>query len=103
MSYFSTNSSSNAFKNTSELKETDFLGILSSNDISLIIEQNTPEHRERIYTPTKTLAMFIKQALNSDYSCARAVNEFIIDNLESLPKNISKSTGSFCRSRKSCL
>jgi hypothetical protein len=100
MSYFSTNSSSNAFKNTSEFKETDFLGILSSNDINLIIEHNTPEHRERIYTPTKTLAMFIKQALNSDYSCARAVNEFIIDNLESLPKNISKSTGSFCRSRE---
>ncbi len=100
MSYFSTNSSINASKNTPEFKESDFLNILSSSDIRSIIEQNTPEHRERIFTPTRTLAMFIKQALNSDYSCSRAVNEFIIDNLDSLPNNISKSTGSFCRSRE---
>jgi len=100
MSYFSTNSSINAFKNTSEFKDSDFLDILSSNDICSIIERYTPEHRERIFTPTKTLAMFIKQALNFDRSCTRAVNEFIIDNIGSLPKNISKSTGSFCRSRQ---
>ncbi len=100
MSYFSTNSSINAFKNTPEFKESDFLNILSSSEICSIIERHTPEHRERIFTPTKTLAMFIKQALNVDRSCTRAVNEFIIDNISALPKNISKSTGSFCRSRQ---
>ena len=34
------------------------------------------------------------------HACARVVNEFIIDNIASLPKNISPSTGSFCRSRQ---
>ncbi len=100
MSYFSTNNPVSAFKNPPEFKESDFLSILSSSDIRSIIELHTPEHRERIFTPTKTLAMFLKQALNVDRSCTRAVNEFIIDNIGSLPKNISKSTGSFCRSRQ---
>ena len=44
--------------------------------------------------------MFIKQALSFDRSCAHVVNEFIIDNIDELPKNISTSTGSFCRSRQ---
>ena len=100
MSHFTINSSINVFKNTSEFKETDFLSILSSKNISSIIERYTPEHRERIFTPTKTLSMFIKQALNVDRSCTRVVNEFIIENMGTLPKNISQSTGSFCRSRQ---
>ncbi|WP_166419447.1 hypothetical protein [Pseudoalteromonas sp. Z1A8] len=44
--------------------------------------------------------MFIKQALNFDRSCVSVVNDFIIDNINELPRNISKSTGSFCRSRQ---
>jgi hypothetical protein len=44
--------------------------------------------------------MFIKQALSFDRSCTHVVNEFIIDNIGEFPKNISKSTGSFCRSRQ---
>jgi hypothetical protein len=39
--------------------------------------------------------MFIKQALSFDRSCTHVVNEFIIDNIDELPKKISKSTGSF--------
>lgn len=39
--------------------------------------------------------MFTKQALSLDRSCARVANEFIIDNIDELPKNISTSTGSF--------
>lgn len=100
MPHFSTVHSSNALKNTQQFQDNDFLDILKSDEIRLIIERNIPAHRERIFTPTKTLAMFIKQALNVDRSCANAVNNFIIDNLDSLPKNMSCSTGSFCRSRK---
>ncbi len=100
MSYFSTNTSANAFKNTNKFNNSEFLDILSSKELSMIIERHTPEHRERIFTPSKTLSMFIKQALNSDRSCSRAVNDFIVDNIDSLPKNIGRSTGSFCRSRQ---
>jgi len=100
MNYFSTKSSTNALKDTPHFHRSDFLNILKSDHISSIIEHNTSAYRERIFTPTVTLAMFIKQAFNFDRSCASAVNDFIIDNLNELPNNISKSTGSFCRSRQ---
>jgi hypothetical protein len=65
-----------------------------------MIKNATSKWRERIFTPSITLAMFIKQALSFDRSCARVVNDFIIDNIDERPKIISTSTGSFCRSRQ---
>lgn len=65
-----------------------------------MIKNATSKWRERIFTPIITLAMFIKQALSFDRSCARVVNDFIIDNIDERPKIISTSTGSFCRSRQ---
>jgi len=100
MSYFNTKRSKSAPKNTSSFNDQDFLNILESEQISSIIKNNISAYRERIFTPTITLAMFLKQALNFDRSCTNVVNEFIIDNLHDLPKNISQSTGSFCRSRQ---
>lgn len=83
-----------------KFQETDFLSILNSNNVASIIDAHIPTYRDRIFTPVKTLSMFLKQALSIDRSCSHAVNEFIIDNLETLPENISKSTGSYCRSRQ---
>lgn len=100
MSYSSTVNRKNVLKNSNQYQESDFLNILKSDGIRTIIERNVPVHRERIFTPTKTLSMFIKQALSFDRSCVNVVNEFIIDNRDELPKNISQSTGSFCRSRQ---
>lgn len=100
MNYFITESPQNALKNTPNFIDSDFLKILKSDHIASIIERNIPAYRERIFTPTVTLAMFIKQALNFDRSCVSVVNDFIIDNINELPRNISKSTGSFCRSRQ---
>ncbi len=100
MSYSSTVHRNNVLKTTNQFQNSDFLNILKSDGISSIIERNIPVHRERIFTPTKTLSMFIKQALSFDRSCVSVVNEFIIDNRDELPKNISSSTGSFCRSRQ---
>lgn len=100
MSYFNTKFSKNVSKNTPYFRDEDFLNILKSEQIASIIEDNIATYRERIFTPTITLAMFLKQALSFDRSCTHVVNEFIIDNIDGLPKNISKSTGSFCRSRQ---
>ena len=88
MSYFSTELPSSTSKNIQPFQEADFLGILKSNNIASIINKHIPTYRERIFTPTKTLSMFIKQALSFDRSCTNAVNEFIIDNLDELPQNI---------------
>jgi hypothetical protein len=100
MTNFSTKYSINTSKNSPHFDGDDFLRILESEQISSTIRDATSKCRERIFTPSITLAMFIKQALSFDRSCARVVNEFIIDNIDELPKNISTSTGSFCRSRQ---
>ena len=73
MSYFSTELSSSTSKNIQPFQEADFLGILKSNNIASIINKHIPTYRERIFTPTKTLSMFIKQALSFDLSCTNAV------------------------------
>ena len=100
MNNFNTKYAVNTFKNSPNSDEDDFLSILESEQISSMIKSATLKWRERIFTPSITLAMFIKQALSFDRSCAHVVNEFIIDNIDKLPKNISTSTGSFCRSRQ---
>ncbi|MCG6202729.1 IS4 family transposase [Psychromonas antarctica] len=100
MNNFNTKYPVNISKNNPNFDGDDFLNILESEQISAIIKNATSKWRERIFTPSITLAMFIKQALSPDRSCAHVVNEFIIDNIDELPINISTSTGSFCRSRQ---
>ena len=58
-----------------------FLDLLSNEELAATFENNIPEHRERIYTPIKTLSMFLAQALNEDLSCSKAVNDMIIHSL----------------------
>lgn len=100
MNYFHTESPSNTSTNITKFQDTDFLDILKSNRLASIIDRHIPTYRDRIFTPTKTLSMFIKQALSFDRSCTHVVNEFIIDNINTLPHNMSQSTGSYCRSRQ---
>jgi hypothetical protein len=104
MSYFSTNTSANAFKNVNKFNDSEFLDILSSKELNIIIERHTPEHRERIFTPSKTLSMFIKQALNSDRSCSRAVNDFIVDGIIKTVMVFNNNQDSQCAIRvRSCV
>jgi hypothetical protein len=57
----------------------DFLALLSHDELALTIENNLPNnHHERIYTPIKTLSMFIAQTLNEDRSCSKGVNDILI-------------------------
>ena len=59
-----------------------------------------PEHRERRYPPTQTLAMFLGQVLSADGSCQNAVDEAMIDRLlMGLPAG-SADTGAYCRARQ---
>ena len=74
---------------------------MSSDELSSIIENNTPKYRERIYTPMQTLAMFLSQALNEDRSCSKAVNDFTIQNkYQKNTRSISPNTGAYCLARQ---
>ena len=52
----------------------DFFNVLTGPLLLELTEAHLPEHRERLYPPTVTLSMFIKQVLEADGSCQKAVN-----------------------------
>jgi hypothetical protein len=52
----------------------DFFNILTSKELLQTTEALLPEHRERLYPPTVTLLMFMRQTLETDGSCQKAVN-----------------------------
>lgn len=82
-------------------KITDFLDLLSHEELALTIENNTPDnYRERIYTPTKTLSMFLTQTLSEDRSCSKAINDMIIQTQAQDTKIISPNTAAYCKARK---
>lgn len=64
------------------------------------LESLLPEYRERVYTPTDTLSMFLSQALNADRSCQSAVNEWFMSRQGAGLSQVSTNTGAYCRARK---
>jgi len=61
MNNFTTKYSVNTSKNSPNFDRGDFLNILESEHIASMIKNATSKWRERIFTPSITLAMFIKQ------------------------------------------
>ena len=70
-------------------------------DCQTILEK-CRKFRHRIYSPLKTVLMFVKQGLASDKSCKNSVNNTIAKNLcgAETAKKISASTGSYCKARQ---
>lgn len=64
------------------------------------LEANLPAHRERRYTPTQTLAMFVAQSLSDDGSCQRAVDDLVAHCLQHNLTAPSTSTAAFCKARQ---
>lgn len=60
-----------------------------------ITQEELPKYRNRLYTPIRTLCMFVSQAINSDSSCQKVVNEMTLTN-----KTFSVATGGYCRARQ---
>jgi len=73
--------------------------ILSSEACQTIISE-CRDFRERIYTPLKTIFMFVKQVLNPDKSCRNAVASAAIEQLCSNDALLSTNTGQYCKARK---
>lgn len=45
------------------------------------LETSLPEHRDRLFPPTETLAMFLAQAMKPDRSCQSIVNDSAVKRL----------------------
>jgi hypothetical protein len=61
-------------RRTRGIEAVDFFNLLTGPELLEVTESHLPEHRERLYPPTVVLSMFMKQALNCDGSCQKAVN-----------------------------
>jgi hypothetical protein len=79
---------------------TDFFNTLTSPTLLGVVEEHLPSHRERLYHPTATLAMFLSQALHPDASCQQVVNELALDRVRDGLKPCSIRTGGYCRARQ---
>ena len=78
----------------------DFFNLITGPELVDITETHLPEHRERMYPPTVTLSMFIKQALEEDGSCQRAVNGWAAQRAAEGLTPQSVRTGAYCRARQ---
>lgn len=78
----------------------DFFNLLTGPELLELTESLLPEHRERLYPPTVTLSMFIKQALSEDGSCQRAVNGWAAQRTAEGLAFQSVRTGGYCRARQ---
>ena len=77
----------------------DFFNLLTGPELLEMTEAYQPEHRERLYPPTVTLSMFMKQALTVDRSCQRAVDGWAAQRAAEGLSIRSVRTGAYCRAR----
>ncbi len=77
----------------------DFFNLLTGPELLEMTEEHLPEHRERLYPPTVTLSMFMKQSLALDRSCQRAVDAWAGQRAAEGLSVQSIRTGGYCRAR----
>lgn len=78
----------------------EFFNILTSPELLETTEALLPEHRERLYPPTVTLSMFMRQTLEADGSCQKAVNGWAAQRAADGLSAGSVRTGAYCKARQ---
>ncbi|WP_114969631.1 IS4 family transposase [Rhodoferax ferrireducens] len=78
----------------------EFFNVLTSPELLATTEALLPEHRERLYPPTIALSMFMRQVLEADGSCQKAVNGWAAQRAADGLTPCSVRTGGFCRARQ---
>ena len=80
--------------------------MLTSQELLQTTEALMPKHRERLYPPTVTLSMsmsmsmFMRQTLEADASCQKAVNGWAAQRVADGLRSCSVRTGAYCRARQ---
>lgn len=78
----------------------EFFNILTSPQLLETTEALLPEHRQRLYLPMVTLSMFMRQVLQADGSCQKAVNGWAAQRAADGLSSCSVRTGGYCRARQ---
>ena len=76
-----------------------FFNLLTGPELFDKVESLLPTHRERLFPPTDTLAMFLSQALSADRSCQKAVNDLAVRRIAAGLSPCSTHTGAYCHAR----
>lgn len=77
-----------------------FFNLLTSPKLLSVVEEQLPEHRERLYPPTTTLSLFLTQCMNSDSSCQNTVNSHTVERVFNGLSACSTHTGGYCKARQ---
>jgi len=77
-----------------------FFNLLTDPRMLGMVEAQLPEHRERQFPPTVTLAMFLGQIMSADGSCQNAVNEASVARLLAGMHPGSVNTSGYCQARQ---
>lgn len=77
-----------------------FYNLLTSPTLHDVVNAELPKYRERIYTPTVTLSLFMNQVLSSDSSCQNTVNTYAIGRVFNNLEPCSTGTGVYCKARQ---
>jgi len=83
-----------------ETQAVEFFNVLTSPELLETTEALLPEHRERLYPPTVALSMFMRQALEADGSCQKAVDGWAAQRAADGLSPCSVRTGGYCRARQ---
>ena len=81
-------------------KAVEYFNVLTSPEMLETTERLMPEHRERLYPPTVALSMFMRQVLDADHSCQKAVNGWAAQRVADGLKPMSVRTGGYCKARQ---
>jgi len=91
---------SNIGRRARTAKAVEFFNVLTSPALLETTEALLPEHRERLYPPTVALSMFMRQVLEADGSCQKAVNGWAAQRAADGLSPSSVRTGGYCRARQ---
>jgi hypothetical protein len=83
-----------------QVESMDIFNLITGPDLLERLEALLPQCRERTFTPTVTLAMFLRQVLHADSSCQNALDEAIINQLLPGADAVSANTAGYCLARQ---
>jgi hypothetical protein len=86
--------------NIEKTDSTAFYDLLNGPSLAGSFEHYQPEHRNRVYTPSVTLSMFLSQVLSKDCPCQKVVDDLLIKRMAQDLPAISSSTSADCQARK---
>ena len=87
-------------KQVQEVDTNHFFNLLTDPQMLETVEAQLPEHRERRFPPTLTLAMFLGQVMSADGSCQNAVDEAVVGRLLAGMNPGSVNTSGYCQARQ---